>query len=139
MGQGMKTAEVHRCEGCGLEARSEPDGLPADWQRFKVIALDIELCARCIKASATGDTEHRIRYSLREILSEPTVGDQVELRVDGLRGKFAGYVGVVESHGPYRGQYMIRVPGKRAPGEEEEYVGPYSRDQFLLKLKSSSI
>lgn len=58
------------------------------------------------------------------------VGDDVELLVDGFRGKFKGEIGVVTG---FDGRIAgIRVPGKVVPGETEEYCGPYSRDQFKV-------
>lgn len=55
-------------------------------------------------------------------------GDKVELLVDGCRGEFKGEIGiVVRGNKDYA---TIRVPGKIAPGETEEYQGPYGRGQF---------
>ena len=61
-------------------------------------------------------------------------GDLVELLVDGHRGKFKGEIGVVQCFDGR--QAGIRVPGKIAPGEIEEYVSPYGREQFKVVRRS---
>jgi hypothetical protein len=55
-------------------------------------------------------------------------GDKVELLVNGVRGQFKGEIGVVVRGN--KNYAHIRVPGKIAPGEIEEYQGPYSIGQF---------
>lgn len=57
-------------------------------------------------------------------------GDEVILLVDGARGQFKGERGIVTS---FDGRIAgIRVPGKKAPGEDQEYCGPYGREQFRI-------
>ena len=78
----------------------------------------------------SNDDWHRA-YAQEPTESHPLrIGARVILAVDGLRGKFAGHVGIVDSYTSYRHIYNIRVPGCVVPGEDEEYVGPYNREQF---------
>jgi predicted RNA binding protein YcfA (HicA-like mRNA interferase family) len=62
-------------------------------------------------------------------------GDEVELLVDGFRGKFRGETGIVTNA---RGDHVgIRIPGKRVPGETEDYCGPYTRSQVRFLRRPS--
>lgn len=62
-------------------------------------------------------------------------GDEVELLVDGYRGKFKGHTAIVTHADGYG--LGVRVPGKFAPGETEEYCGPYNRNQVKLLRRAS--
>lgn len=115
-----------------MEGQSPPDGLPDGWADVQLLRTLIALCPQCRERIE----EPRLTEALVSVLRDhlvlmPHVGDEVILLVDGCRGKFKGRNGVVNGVGP-GDSYGIRVPGEIAPGETEEYVGPYLRRQFRL-------
>lgn len=132
----MKIAVIHKCGGCDVEGRSAVESLPDGWDEVQILRTLIALCARCSEKAREPGLETFLADALRRHLAEPHVGDDVILLVDGCRGKFKGEKGVVSSRGggsgPHGASYGIRVPGKIAPGEKEEYAGPYFRSQFRL-------
>lgn len=127
----MKIAVIHKCGGCDVEGRSAVEGLPDGWDEVQILRTLIALCARCTEKSREPGLATELADALRGRLAEPHVGDEVILLVDGFRGKFKGEKGVVSCRSG-KNDFAIRVPGKIAPGEKEEYVGPYFRNQFRL-------
>lgn len=139
----MKIAVIHKCGGCDVEGRSAVESLPDGWDEVQILRTLIALCARCAEKAREPGLATELTEALRGRLAEPHVGDEVILLVDGCRGKFKGEKGVITSRGggsgPHGASYGIRVPGKIAPGEKEEYVGPYFRKQFRLLSEPPSL
>ncbi len=127
----MKIAVIHKCGGCDIEGRGPIDSLPGGWEEVQILWTSVALCARCVEKARCPGTAAELAIALRGHLAKAHVGDEVILLVDGFRGKFKGEKGVIQSHDGGN-SYGIRVPGKIAPGEKEEYVGPYFRNQFRL-------
>jgi len=59
----------------------------------------------------------------------PKAGDIVRLKVNGGRGQCKGKFGVLQGLGT-GGTFGVHIPEFKAPGEENDYVGPYSVEQF---------
>jgi hypothetical protein len=123
---------MHRCGTCPEQGESKDVGeLPPGWGETWVVNRSVQLCPACLPGLADRDRLLKdVLDVLRARLAPLAVNDRVILLVDGYRGMFKGRVGVVV-HRAGR-SYSVRVPGEIAPGEKEEYVGPYMRDQLRL-------
>lgn len=141
----MIVAVIHRCHGCRAEGRAGHDtenrdlgALPDGWGDVVVLGRAFSLCPRCKLASGQPHVVSVLSEALRFALGLPAVGDEVLLTQDGIRGKCAGMGGVITFVNHDGDRYDVRVPGYTAPGEKEEYVGPYSRSQFELAVPRRS-
>lgn len=121
------------CGVCLERAQGTSRDIPCGWDEATLLRRAVSFCERC----KGGLGSRHLQDALHEVLCAHLIalneGDEVELLVDGIHGKYKGRRGVVtHADGDSCG---VRVPDalvSDGPGKTRTYVGPYLREQLRL-------